>query len=218
MSLDDPPYRLSGTVYGPLLNQREALEQIGNAAFQPPHKAPPKAPVLYIKPRNTLSPSGASIVMPEQVDSLQVGATLGLVIGRTASRLAQTDALAHFAGVMLIADLSVPHDSFYRPSVRFVAHDGSCFVGSSVAPLSIVGDPNAVSIAVKVDGQLRQVASMGGMIRPAAQLLADVTEFMTLSPGDILMLGVCADMPRVRQGQRFETSVEGIGELRGAIV
>lgn len=41
---------------------------------------------------------------------------------------------------------------------------------------------------------------------------------MTLSPGDILMLGACACMPYVRKGQRFEVSAKGIGELQGAIV
>ena len=218
LMFDDPPYRLSGIVYGTLLNQREALERIGDAASQPPYKAAPKAPVLYVKPRNTLSGSGQSMAIPEQVDALRVGATLGLVIGRAASRVAPAEALAHVAGVTLIADLSVPHDSFYRPSVRFVARDGSCVIGPRIVPLSEVGDPNAVSIAVRIDGEPRQTASMAGMIRPAAQLLSDVTEFMTLLPGDVLMLGVCAGMAQVRQGQRFEISAEGIGQLQGAIV
>jgi 5-oxopent-3-ene-1,2,5-tricarboxylate decarboxylase/2-hydroxyhepta-2,4-diene-1,7-dioate isomerase len=51
------------------------------------------------------------------------------------------------------------------------------------------------------------------LIRPAAQLLADVTEFMTLAPGDILALGAAAPAPRVRSGQRMTISVDGLGSL-----
>ncbi|RQS19988.1 2-hydroxyhepta-2,4-diene-1,7-dioate isomerase [Burkholderia sp. Bp8992] len=215
---DEQPYSLSGIVYGTLLNQRDALDSIGDAACQPPYNARPKAPVLYVKPRNTLSYSGQSMPMPEEIDVLLLRATVGIVISRPASRVTPVEALAHAAGVTLIADLCLPHEGFYRPSMRFVARDGSCFVGPRIAPLSIIGDPDAISIAVEIDGEYRLTTTMGGMIRPTAQLLADVTEFMTLSPGDILMLGACACMPYVRKGQRFEVSAKGIGELQGAIV
>lgn len=56
------------------------------------------------------------------------------------------------------------------------------------------------------------------MRRAAARLLADVTEFMTLRPGDVLMLGVPAGAPRARAGQRFAISIAGLGELEGSLV
>jgi 5-oxopent-3-ene-1,2,5-tricarboxylate decarboxylase/2-hydroxyhepta-2,4-diene-1,7-dioate isomerase len=58
---DVVPYRLSGTVYGTLLNHRSAIAALGEAVNQPPYNAPPKAPVLYIKPRNTLAASGSQV-------------------------------------------------------------------------------------------------------------------------------------------------------------
>ena len=51
LAFDVPPYRLSGRVYGALLNHRAALDALGAAAQPPPYQAPPKAPVLYVKPR-----------------------------------------------------------------------------------------------------------------------------------------------------------------------
>ena len=54
-----------GTVYGTLLNHRDALAALGNAVHEPPYKAPPKAPILYIKPRNTWLGAGEAIVVPE---------------------------------------------------------------------------------------------------------------------------------------------------------
>ena len=58
-TFDFPPYRLSGTVYGVLLNHAPALAALGAQVNEPPYKAPPKAPVLYVKPRNTLAGAGA---------------------------------------------------------------------------------------------------------------------------------------------------------------
>ena len=75
------PYRLSGTVYGVLMNHRAALAALGDAAHQPPYKAPPKAPVLYVKPRNTLVAPGAPLRIDDPAGELEVGAALGIVIG-----------------------------------------------------------------------------------------------------------------------------------------
>jgi 5-oxopent-3-ene-1,2,5-tricarboxylate decarboxylase/2-hydroxyhepta-2,4-diene-1,7-dioate isomerase len=51
-----------------------------------------------------------------------------------------------------------------------------------------------------------------------AQLLADVTEFMTLSPGDVLAVGVAAPAPRIRAGQRARIEIDGLGELENPVV
>ena len=217
LDFDFSPYRLSGTVYGTLLNDPAALAALGDAVHQAPYKAPPKAPVLYLKPRNTLSAPGATVAVPEDTGEFEIGASLGLVIGRTASRLTESNALGHLAGVTLVADLYVPHDSFYRPSVRFRARDGSCFVGPRVVPLAAAGDPDVIELAVSVDREQRQRVSTAGMLRPAARLLADVTEFMTLFPGDLLLLGARAGMPRARAGQRFAIEAAGIGRLEGVL-
>ena len=57
--LDVPPYRLSGTVVGALLNHPGELAALGSAVHQPPYKAPPTAPVLTVRPRNTLCGPGS---------------------------------------------------------------------------------------------------------------------------------------------------------------
>lgn len=211
---DDPPYRLSGVVYGPLLNQHSALQRLGDAVNQPPYKAPPKGPVLYMKPRNTLAFDRQRTTIPDGVQAMRLGATVGLVIGRTACRVPAQTALDHVAGLVLVADLTVPHDTFYRPSAPFVARDASCFIGSRIVPLAQIGDPNAVTLSVRV-GDTLAAASMADMVRPAARLLADVTEFMTLSTGDLLLLGTCPDLPLLGRGQAFVVGAPGMGELHG---
>lgn len=207
------PYRLSGVVYGTLLNHRPALQALGDQVSQAPYKGAPHAPVLYVKPRNTLARHGDAVAVPADVPALEVGAALGIVIGRTACHLTLADALDHVAGYTVVNDVSVPHDSFYRPSVRFKARDGFCPIGPTVVPRHEVANPDALRVRVWVDGVLQQDTSTGDRIRNVAQLLVDVTDFMTLQAGDVLMLGVSAGAPRVQDGQEVVIDIEGVGRL-----
>src|SRR6202044_1822857 len=126
------PYRLSGAVYGTLLNHRSALTVLGEAASRPPYNAPPDAPVLYVKPRNTLALQGSIVRIPDGTRELEVGAAVGLVIGRTACKVSEAEALDYVAGYLIVADVSVPHSSYHRPSIRFKARDGYCPLGPAV--------------------------------------------------------------------------------------
>jgi 5-oxopent-3-ene-1,2,5-tricarboxylate decarboxylase/2-hydroxyhepta-2,4-diene-1,7-dioate isomerase len=210
---DVPPYRLSGAVYGALLNHRSALEVLGEAVNQPPYNAAPAAPVLYIKPRNTLAPSGGVVAIPAGTPELEVGACLGLVIGRTACKVAESRALDYVAGYLIVADVSIPHGSHHRPSIRLKARDGFCPLGPAVTARAAVADPDALTIRTHLDGALVQTASTADLIRPAARLLTDVTEFMTLAPGDVLALGAAWPAPRVRSGQTVMIEIDGLSGL-----
>ena len=205
------------TVYGTLLNHREALAALGDQVNVAPYKAPPQAPILYIKPRNTWSQSGDAVVVPSDADALQIGATLGVVMGRTACKLSLADAMDHVAGYVVMNDISVPHDSFYRPSLRFKCRDGSCPIGDFVAR-SAVDNPDALAVTVAIDGVIAQQTDTGGRLRSVAQLLVDVTEFMTLNPGDILSIGVSAHAPLAQAGQRVTISIAGVGELENTLM
>lgn len=206
-----------GTVYGTLLNHRDALAALGEQVHAAPYKAPPKAPVLYIKPRNTWAEPSAAVGVPADAPELEMGATLGLVIGRTACRVSEADALGFVAGYVVMNDISVPHAAVYRPSMRFKCRDGFCPIGP-VVPASASIDPDALVITVAIDGKVVQRNSTAGLIRPVARLLADVTEFMTLHPGDVLAVGVAAGSPRARAGQRVSITIEGVGELEHTLV
>jgi 5-oxopent-3-ene-1,2,5-tricarboxylate decarboxylase/2-hydroxyhepta-2,4-diene-1,7-dioate isomerase len=212
----EPPVR--GTVYGVLLNHRDALAALGEQVHTAPYNAPPRAPVLYIKPRNTIVGHRVPVVVPADAPELEVGATLGVVVGRTASRVAARDALSHVAGYTVVDDVSVPHASFYRPSLRFRCRDGFCPIGPAVVASALVADPDALAIEVAIDGETVQRSCTAGLVRPVARLIADVTEFMTLFPGDVLTVGVAAGAPRVRGGQRVTITIAGVGTLETPFV
>jgi 5-oxopent-3-ene-1,2,5-tricarboxylate decarboxylase / 2-hydroxyhepta-2,4-diene-1,7-dioate isomerase len=208
---------MNGTVYGTLLNHRDALAALGGSVHAAPYKAPPKAPVLYIKPRNTWVGDGDAVIVPRDAPELEAGATLGLVIGRAACRVGVAEALSFVSGYVIVNDVSVPHASFYRPSLRFKIRDTFCPIGRVVAR-DAIGSPDALQITVRVDGEIVHRSSTAGLIRPAAQLLSDVSEFMTLAPCDVLSVGVAAGAPRVRAGQTVRIEIEGLGHLENPFV
>jgi 5-oxopent-3-ene-1,2,5-tricarboxylate decarboxylase/2-hydroxyhepta-2,4-diene-1,7-dioate isomerase len=209
---------VSGTVYGVLLNYKGALAALGDAVNKPPYKAPPKAPVLYIKPANTWICDGAPIPVPEDVEALQMGAALGVVIGRTACRVPAESALDCVAGYTVVNDVSVPHESFYRPSIRFKCRDGFCPISAAIVDRARVPDPDALRARVFVDGALRQENTTANLVRSTARLIADITEFMTLEPGDVLLTGVPENAPLARAGQRVAIEIEGVGRLENPLV
>lgn len=218
LRFDFAPYRLSGVVYGSLLNHRPALLALGDATLAAPYRAPPQAPVLYVKPRNTLSQDGAEVMVPTGVAALAVGATLGVVIGQPACRLERGNALAHVAGYTVVNDVSVPHDLYYRPSIRYLAQDGFCPIGPALVPVDQVRDPDALQVRVWVDGECVQTTTTGERLRDVRQLLVDVTDFMSLQAGDVLMIGVSAKAPRVRAGQTVAIDIESVGRLQNRFV
>ena len=217
--VDMAPWRLSGVVVAAQLNHRPQLAALTEAAQRAPYKALPSAPVLAVQPRNALALDGDEV--PAGAEGLDVGATLGIVIGRVACRVAAAEALAHVAGYLVANDLTapIPGDTpHYRPGVRFKARDRSCPLGAAVTPAAAVADPDALALRVWIDGQLAQLSDTALRVRGVAQLVADVSEFMTLNPGDVLLLGVSQGAPRALPGQTVTVEITGVGRLTNRLV
>ena len=201
-----PPWQPSGTVYGTLLNFRREWDLWTPRMTQDPHKAPPKAPVLYVKSANTFCPAGQDLLLQDGVSEVDIGATLGLVIG----------AQAQVTGAVLLNDWSVPHTSYYRPPVKFRCRDGFLGLPAQVTA-GQVQDWAALQITVRRNGEPVQTVNLRDLMRAMPPLLADVGEFMTLQPGDVLMVGTdcLADgsRPRAKAGDRVEISAPGFSTV-----
>ncbi|WP_028601921.1 fumarylacetoacetate hydrolase family protein [Ottowia thiooxydans] len=202
-----------GTVYGTLLNFRRELDLWAPKMNEAPYKAPPKAPVLYIKTANTFAPCDSVVAVTGEVD---VGATLGLVIA-DAGNQAASGSWNSVAGCVLMNDLSIPHASYYRPPLRFRNLDGFLVCGSAERSIVDMGDPSALTLEVRINDQLVQRVDLSTLVRNAATLLKDVSAFMTLQPGDVLMLGTdCLEggtRPRAKAGDRIEITAPGFAPL-----
>jgi 5-oxopent-3-ene-1,2,5-tricarboxylate decarboxylase/2-hydroxyhepta-2,4-diene-1,7-dioate isomerase len=173
---------------------------------QDPHKAAPQAPVLYVKTANTFCPAGQDLLLQDGVSEVDIGASLGLVIGAQAS----------VVGAVLLNDWSVPHTSYYRPPVKYRNRDGFLALPQQVTA-GQVQDWAALQIAVRRNDEVVQTLDLREMMRGIPQLLTDVGEFMTLQPGDVLMVGTdcLADgtRPRAKAGDRVEISASGFAPV-----
>ena len=197
-----------GTVYGTLMNFRGELEALGDKVNEPPYKAPPNAPVLYIKPANTWTENGGAIALPAGVPEVEIGATVAMVM----------KSAREIEGFVLMNDVSIPHDSFFRPPVKFKCLDGFLGIGDRIRARNEAGDPAVFKLEVRVNGELKQTVRFSQLVRPAERLLADVAEFMTLGEGDMLMLGCDVGRPRVRVGDRVQISMPALGTLSNTFV
>ena len=200
----------AGTVYGCLLNFQREWDLWAPRMAQDPHKGPPKAPVLYVKSANTFNPSG-TLTLQDGVNEVDIGATLGLVMG------------AHGTPVsaVLLNDWSVPHESYYRPPVKFKCVDGFLGIGGQARGIAQV-NTDTVMLTVKVNGQAVQRVNYADTVRKSNALLSDISEFMTFQEGDMLLLGSdClpdGKRPRAKAGDVVEISAEGFDTLMNTFV
>jgi 5-oxopent-3-ene-1,2,5-tricarboxylate decarboxylase/2-hydroxyhepta-2,4-diene-1,7-dioate isomerase len=219
------PFLPTGTVYGTLLNFRAEFDSLAAQMPEAPYKGAPKAPVLYVKPANTWSASGSSIPVPARVPQVEVGATVGLVFGPFRQAASTDTAMISVASMVLMNDLSIPHASFFRPPVKFKCLDGFLGICANALSADQPGDIAKIVLEVRINGELRQRLDFSTLIRPAAQLITDVREFMTLHPGDVLTLGcdIAADgkRPLAQVGDVIEISapgLPGLGKLTNTLI
>ena len=208
---------LLGTVYGVLLNDRATVERLTPQFDSAPYKAPPKAPVLYIKPRNTFAGEGAAVAVPAEPGEVRIDATIGLVIGKSATRVSVDQVLSHVAGFVVVSDVTLPHENYYRPAIRQRDRDGFCPI-SRMFKGEAGFDLDKATLSISINGERTYERSFATLVRPAAQLIADVSEFMTLAAGDVLLLGPGEGSPLARPGDQIKIFVPGLGELNHSVV
>ncbi|WP_138417606.1 fumarylacetoacetate hydrolase family protein [Aquibacillus sediminis] len=207
-----------GTVYGALLNYQGVYDQLEPSMNEDPYKAPPKGPILYIKPVNTFNRFASSVPMPEEESVLEMGAALGIVIGKTTTKVKEESALQHVAGYTVVNDVSIPHESVYRPAIKQKARDGFCPIGPWVVHRDEVKNPNQLIIRTYINGELKQENSTKNLIRSVERLIADVTDFMTLYQGDILLVGVPENAPLAQENDQIQIEIEHVGTLENTLV
>ena len=204
------PWQPQGTVYGTLLNFRREWDLWSPRMAQEPHKAPPRAPVLYIKTANTFCTDGQDLLLQDGVNEVDIGATLGLVIASPSM------SGVHVAGAVLLNDWSVPHTSYFRPPVKFRCRDGFLGLPGRIT-LGQMQDWATLQITVQRNGERVQTLDLRDLMRDLPTLLADVCDFMTLQAGDVLMVGsdclTDGTRPRAQAGDRVEISAPGFASV-----
>ncbi|MEH6443577.1 MAG: fumarylacetoacetate hydrolase family protein [Oceanospirillaceae bacterium] len=197
----------NSAVYGVVLNDHDSLAALASQLEQAPYKAAPIAPVLYIKPKNTFTANNSIVTLPSKEENVEIGATLALVMKKRATRVSANEALSHLAGVGLVADLSLPHDSYYRPAIREKCFDGALAIGDQLMAIDSLDDIDNLAIEVQVNGKLVATKSFTSLVRKADQLIADVTGYMTLRAADILLLTVSYQAEQATSGDQVSLAL-----------
>ena len=124
----------TGTLFGVALNYQGLLKQRLVEFEQAPYLKPPLKPVLFIKTPNTRNQHEGDVIHPGQGERLQPGPALGVVMGKSASRVSADEALDYVAGYTVVNEFSLPEDSYYRPAVKAKCRDGFCTIGPDLVP------------------------------------------------------------------------------------
>ena len=211
-----PAVPAARAVYVAALNRHATIAALGDALLREPYRTPPRAPVLHLKPANTWIGPGDPIPCPRDVPALRMGGTLGLVIGRRASRVAEGRALEYVGGWLVANDVSIPYESHYRPAIKQRCRDGFCPIGAVVDAAALT-EPDRAEVVIEINGRIECRAAGSGLVRGAARLLAEVSTFITFEPGDLLLVGEPGRPPLAGPGDTVRIIIANVGTLESPI-
>ncbi|SDI72618.1 fumarylacetoacetate hydrolase family protein [Natribacillus halophilus] len=209
---------VSGTIYGVALNYKESLQAYESDFHEKPYNQPPQAPVLYIKPKNTWTPHRSTVYLPEDINELQTGPSLGIVFKQTATQASPDRSLDNVAGFTIVNDLHVPHGNLHRPALKHQARDQFCPIGPWIIKPSDVMDPDRLQIKTYINRELAHEANTSSLVRDVRRLISDVTSFMSMTKGDVLLTGVPYETPSVKSGDKVQVKIENVGMLENSIL
>ena len=205
------------------LNYRSHIEEMGRGF--------PDHPTLFAKFSDTLTGPHDDIVIPTVSAEVDWEVELGVVIGRPARHVDEAEAAACIAGYTVVNDVSM-RDWQWRTTQwdQGKNFEASTPVGPFLVTPDELGDPDGrgtvdVAISCRVDGQTMQAARTADLLFPPATLVAYISRFTTLRPGDLIATGTPGGVgagrdPKVflAPGQVLETAIEGIGACRNLLV
>ncbi|MFE5729411.1 MULTISPECIES: fumarylacetoacetate hydrolase family protein [unclassified Streptomyces] len=218
-----PPVGRIGKVVCIGLNYHDHAAETGQAT--------PAEPVVFLKAADTVVGPDDTVLVPRGSVKTDWEVELAVVIGRTA-RYLETDeeALAHVAGYAVAHDVSEREFQIERGGTWDKGKNCETFnpLGPWLVTADEVPDPQALSLRLWVNGELKQDGRTSDQIFPVAEVVRYVSRFMTLYPGDVINTGTPAGVamgqpepkPYLRPGDVVELEVEGLGrqrqELKGA--
>jgi 2-keto-4-pentenoate hydratase/2-oxohepta-3-ene-1,7-dioic acid hydratase in catechol pathway len=186
---------------------------------------PPEQPTFFAKFRNALAPPGDTVALPAASEKVDYEAEIAFVIGKRCTEVSPDEALEAVAGYTLLNDLSARDLQFATPQwMPGKVFDGSAPCGPAIVTPDEAGSPDAIEFALDLNGERMQEASTSDLIFSVAELIARLSRWMTLEPGDIVSTGTPSGVGSVRQprvwlkpGDEIVISSPTLGELRTTI-
>jgi 2-keto-4-pentenoate hydratase/2-oxohepta-3-ene-1,7-dioic acid hydratase in catechol pathway len=186
---------------------------------------PPEQPTFFAKFRNALAPEGATVTLPAASEKVDYEAEVAFVIGRRCKEVDPPEALDAVAGYMLFNDLSARDLQFATPQwMPGKVFDGSAPCGPALVTPDEAGPPDSISFTLELNGERMQEASTSDLVFSVAELVARLSRWMTLEPGDIISTGTPSGVGSIRQphvwlkpGDEILISSPTLGELSTTI-
>ncbi|PSQ58122.1 2-hydroxyhepta-2,4-diene-1,7-dioate isomerase, partial [Halobacteriales archaeon SW_7_71_33] len=178
----------------------------------------PDRPLLFLKPPNAVAGHGATVTLPTGVagNRIEHEVELGAVVGERCRDVDPAEATGVLAGYTVVNDLSNRDDQRRETNwVRGKAFDGAAPMGPVLATPEEV--PDDATVECRVDGEIRQRASREQMVFSVPELVSEVSRFLTLEPGDVIATGTPEGVGPVKDGDRLELTVDGVGTLQHTV-
>ena len=213
------PLARPGKIIGVGRNYADHAKETGVAPFESPR--------IIFKMASSVSDPDSVVVRPASIQKFDFEAELAVVIGDFARDVTRADALACVAGYTVLNDLSAREFQFdvaLAQTTFAKSMDGFCPLGPHFVSADEIPDPQALRVRSWVNEVLMQDASTADMLFPVAELIAYLSRFMTLEPGDVIATGTPAGIGAFRKppqwlqpGDRVRAEVSGIGALMTTI-
>ncbi len=189
----------------------------------------PTEPIFFMKATSCLCGPNDDVIKPKDSTKLDWEVELGFVIGKKASYVSEAEALDHIAGYCLVNDVSEREFQLGRPGGQWDKGKG-CDTFGPVGPWLVtadeIGDTNNLSMWLEVNGKRYQDGNSATMVFKPAFLVAYLSRFFTLHPGDIVTTGTppgvgAGQKPHpifLKLGDEMHLGIDGLGEQRQKVV
>ncbi len=181
----------------------------------------PGEPILFMKPNSAVVGPNDCIEIPRQSTKTDWEVELGVIIGKRAKYIDEEDAYEHVAGYCLANDVSERSFQLDRLGTwdKGKGHDSFAPLGPWLVTRDEIPDPHALPMWLYQNGVIRQQGSTGDMIFKVPMLVAYISQFMTLHPGDVILTGTPAGVglglkpPKfIKPDDEIKLGIEGLGE------
>ncbi|WOE32210.1 MULTISPECIES: fumarylacetoacetate hydrolase family protein [unclassified Acinetobacter] len=205
----------NGNIFGVALNYQCLYEKLQAQFNEKPYLNEPKKPVLFIKTPNTRNHSNA-IIVKQKDEILQAGPTIGIVIAKDTIRVKANQADEYIAGYVVVNELSLPEESYYRPAIKAKCQDGFCVIGSVVDKSQVIDLCN-LNLKVYVNDELKQQGTTANWIRTPTQIIEEISEYMPLYKGDIILTGTPYGRVNLQNGDEVRIEIDQLGSVTNTI-
>jgi 2-keto-4-pentenoate hydratase/2-oxohepta-3-ene-1,7-dioic acid hydratase in catechol pathway len=188
-------------------NYAEHAKELGNET--------PKEPLFFLKPPSSIVASGEAIELPKQSKQVEHEGEIGLVIGKRLRQASSREATAAIRAIIAINDVTARDlqrtDSQWTRAKGF---DTFCPIGE---PGAVPNDLSSLTVVTRVNGVERQRGKASEMVFSIPDLLAYVSNVMTLEPGDLVATGSPAGVGPLKAGDEVEVEIVGVSRVRNPV-